>query len=506
VVEPVRDPPLRRAFNGRALQNVSRTQTVDPLCVFEPSTLEDIVGIVRRASDEGTTVRAIGSCHSWSDVALGGGYVLRPKRHTGALELDHVRDGVDTSRLVRIKAGTRIRDLNELLDARGLALPNMGGYDGQTFAGVMSTATHGSGVAHGPLASFVRSLDLVAAGGVVHRIEPADGITDEDAYRAAHPDRVIERDDQVLDAVLVGMGLLGVVHSVTIEAVPAYRLREERVLRTWADVRPELADPAFLDGFDHYELYVSPYGDGDDNPCMVCTRTPTDESQPPWWSKRARRSPSPEILALIPGIGSVLNVAAGLFPRLVPRMIRMTLGALTDDEYVNKSYRVYNIGRANHVPAYSAEIGVPVDERGRHMEAIERIFAIAERHARLGDVYQTSPLALRFVAPSSAPMAMMHGRPTMMIELIMLKRTQGGMELIAEYEDALYDLEGRPHWGQINTLTPGRVRALYPQLDAWLEVHDRLNSDGVFDSAFSKRVGIRQVDRDPRPSLADPPR
>ena len=69
----------------------------------------------------------------------------------------------------------------------------MGGYDGQTFAGVMSTATHGSGVAFGPLASFVRSIDLVAAGGVVHRIEPRDGITDADAYRAAHPDRVIER-------------------------------------------------------------------------------------------------------------------------------------------------------------------------------------------------------------------------------------------------------------------------------------------------------------------------
>ena len=72
------------------------------------------------------------------------------------------------------------------------------------------------------------------------------------------------------------MGLLGIVHSVTIEAVPAYRLCEKRVLRGWSDVRAELADPAFLDGFDHYELYVSPYGDGSDNPCMVCTRTPTD--------------------------------------------------------------------------------------------------------------------------------------------------------------------------------------------------------------------------------------
>jgi hypothetical protein len=365
---------------------------------------------------------------------------------------------------------------------------------GYSVAGVMATATHGTGVAYGPLASFARSLDLVAAGGVVHRIEPAGGITDPDAYRGAHPDRELSQDDALFAAVQVGMGLLGVVYSVTIEAVPAYRLCERRVLREWRSVREEIADPAFLDGFEHYELYLSPYGDGTDNPCMVCTRTPTEES-PPWWSKRARRSLSPEILALVPRIGAILNVAAGLVPRAVPSMIRMTLKALTDDEYIGKSHRVYNIGRANHVPAYSAEIGVPVDARGLHLEAIDRILAIAERHARLGDVFQTSPLALRFVAPSDAPMAMMHGRRTMMIELIMLRRTQGGLELLADYEDALYDCEGRPHWGQVNTLTPAIVRRLYPGLDDWLAVHDRLNESGVFDNDFSKRAGLRRADR-----------
>ena len=50
-------------------------------------------------------------------------------------------------------------------------------------------------------------------------------------------------------------------------------------------------------------------------------------------------------------------------------------------------------------------------------------------------------------------MSMMQGRDTMMIELIELSRCDGGYELIAAYEKELSKLGGRPHWGQVNTLT-----------------------------------------------------
>ena len=86
-------------------------------------------------------------------------------------------------------------------------------------------------------------------------------------------------------------------------------------------------------------------------------------------------------------------------------------------------------------------------------------------------------------------MSMMHGRDTMMIELIQATDTEGGFELLGAYEEALYDIGGRPHWGQVNTLT-GPLRRMYPEFDRWLAVHDDLNASGVFDSPFSKRVGI----------------
>jgi hypothetical protein len=64
--------------------------------------------------------------------------------------------------------------------------------------------------------------------------------------------------------------------------------------------------------------------------------------------------------------------------------------------------------------------------------------------------------------------------------------------VLAAYENALYALDGRPHWGQVNTLTGSHelVASLYEQLPRWLDAHATLNSSHVFDSPFSKRVGI----------------
>ncbi len=93
----------------------------------------------------------------------------------------------DSVTLVRVQAGIRIAELNAYLESRKLALANMGGFDGQTVAGVISTSTHGSGIGFGPLSDLVRSLDIVGPDGAVCRIEPADGPTDPDAYRRATP-------------------------------------------------------------------------------------------------------------------------------------------------------------------------------------------------------------------------------------------------------------------------------------------------------------------------------
>jgi FAD/FMN-containing dehydrogenase len=480
-----------RASRRTAWRNHTGNQGIDPLRIYRPTTLEELVDIVQAAERDGVTVRAVGSGHSWSDVALTPGFLIEThgldRTPDGPPEL--LRAGVDGARLVWTEAGIPLRELNPRLHARGLALSNMGGYDAQTIAGVISTSTHGSGIGFGPLNDAVRSLDLVGSGGIVYRIEPTDGPTDADAFAARHPQRELIQDDRTFHAAVVGMGCMGIVYGAILAVEPAYCLREVRTLTTWDEVREQLRSGAVLQQHRHWEVLVNPYPREGRHRCLVTTRDPAACDRP---GANRSRAWLVELASAFPPTSSLINLIVGLWPRLSPRLIDVQLSAIARKDYENVSYKVLNIGNANRLHAYSAEIGVPIDAAGSHIEAVERIFQMAHQHRELGEVFHTSAISLRFVRASPAFLSMMHGRDTMMIELIQLTHTEGGMELLAAYEDALYALGGRPHWGQINTLTGsnGLLEAMYPRLADWQEVHARLNASGVFDSPFSKRVGL----------------
>ena len=208
-----------------------------------------------------------------------------------------------------------------------------------------------------------------------------------------------------------------------------------------------------------------------------------------------QRNSIPEFIATLAITPHVLNLVTDLRPAWSPWLLDRALLALADEEFTSASYKVLNIGTANLLPAYSAEIGVPVDDRESHVRAVDRIIEIADEHRRIGGVYHTSPIALRFVKASEKYLSMMEGRMTMMIELIQMTRTEGGVELLDAYERGLDELAigARPHWGQINRLNREEIEGAYPHLGDWLAVHGRLNASGVFGGPFARRVGFEEL-------------
>src|SRR5207302_9977697 len=136
---------------------------------------------------------------------------------------------------VRVQAGITIRELGRELDARGLALENVGDIDAQTLAGAISTATHGTGARLRNLSSQVRELTLVLADGSTLAVSA-------------------EREPEIFRAARVGLGALGVIAEATIRCVPAFTLHGVDAPAPLADVLDRFEQLALAN--DHFEFFV----------------------------------------------------------------------------------------------------------------------------------------------------------------------------------------------------------------------------------------------------------
>ena len=153
-------------------------------------------------------------------------------------------------------------------------------------------------------------------------------------------------------------------------------------------------------------------------------------------------------------------------------------------DYENVSYRVLNIGNANLLHAYSAEIGVPVTG-DVHVRAVEKC-----RDRRPAPAPRRRLPLLGVRAALRARVAGLHvddERPRDDDDRAdpahpHRGRARGGRPRGGSRA------RGRPHWGGQHPDGQPRARAEHVSaLRDWIAAHERFNSTGVFDSPFSKR-------------------
>lgn len=424
--------------------NWARTATARPARIRTPASVAELCEEVARAIREGLRVRMVGSGHSFTDIAVTDGLLIRPDGLRGLETVDAA------TRRVTVLAGTPLHELGPALWAHGLALANLGDIDRQTVAGALATGTHGTGESHGSLASQVAGFDLVTPTGDLLTV-------DEDT----RPD--------LFHAAVVGLGAFGVVARVTLQCVAAFGLhaveRPGSLDRILDDV------DAFFGSADHAEFYWFPHT----RRVLEKADTrigPTGLRPLPTW--RARLDDDFLSNTVFEGLNRVATAA----PRTIPALNAVAARALSARSYSDRSYRVFASSRT--VVFRESEFAIPRQSTADVLREMDRWFRTS------GDQV-AFPVEVRVGPAEDAWLATAHGRDTAYISVHQYHRRPHD-----RYFDAvaaiMREAGGRPHWGKLHALDRADLPALYPNLDRARALRDDLDPGGSFRNGYIDRV------------------
>lgn len=435
----------RSARTGTVWTNWARTARSLPELEIVPTRVEQIALAVERAIETGRTVKPIGASHSFSAIGATEGIRIDLSRMRGLAAADTARGRVT------LWGGTHLWELPSILEPLGLALPNMGDIDRQTIAGATQTGTHGTGLRFGGLATCVVGATLVSGTGETL-------VIDEDH----HP--------ELLPAVAMGLGALGVVATLTLQCVPRFLLRAEEAPAPLDEV---------LDGFeartraaDHFEFFWFPHTRTVRT--KTNTRLPLDAGADPlaplakWIDEELANN-----LAF-----GLCTAAGSLAPRAIPRINGVIETLSSRRTYTDVSHRVYVTNR--RVRFHEMEYGVPLEAVP---DAVRELRSLIERRR-----YRVSfPIEVRAAASDDLLLSTARGRETGYIAVHRYWRDRD-RGYFRDAERVLASYGGRPHWGKMHSSDAARLREVHPGFEAFLEVRDRLDPLRVFANAHLDRL------------------
>ncbi|MET0419021.1 MAG: D-arabinono-1,4-lactone oxidase [Actinoplanes sp.] len=426
-------------LNARRWINWGGNQQSLAVDVLTPGTVDEVAAQVKEASGTGRRVKAVGSGHSFTSIAVANDQRMVLHRLSDLVSID--------GPLVTVQAGMPLTKLNAILADHGLAMPNLGDIDVQTVAGAISTGTHGTGIEHATLASCVESVKLVTGNGEV---------------------LTVGKDDEIFPAARLGLGALGILVEVTLRCVEAFTLL--------ADERP-MPLPEVLAGLDdwipaneHVEFYWYPYTDRAQ--LKINKRVPANDRP----LSPVRGWLDDEFLAntLFQGV----NRLGRAVPATVPAISAIAARALTARTYTNRSDRVFCTPR--RVRFTEMEYEIPRAALPEVLDALPRIIGSLPFKVQF-------PVEVRFTGPDDVWLS--HGYDRQSAYVAVHQYIGVAYEpYFRAVEAVCQPLGGRPHWGKLHYRTADDLRPVYPKFDDFVAVRDRLDPARVFANDYLDRV------------------
>lgn len=394
---------------------------------------------LQRIVAAGVEVRAVGTRHSFNAIADTYGDHVFTQGLPQTLEIDAVR-GTAT-----VAGAVRYGDLANALERRGLALTNMASLPHISVAGAVSTATHGSGVGNGNLATDVVGLEFVGADGSLIELQEGNG-----DFAGA----------------VVGLGALGVVTRLTLKLRPSYRLHQSVFL--------DLPLPDALENFE--EIMSSAYS------VSMFTQWREDRIDQVW------------VKSLDPSPAEFFGARSA--SRRMHPIATMPAGNCTDQLGVPGPWheRLPHF-RMEFTPSSGKELQseylVPMEN------AVDAFKAIHRLRAEIVPLLQTSEI--RTIAADELWMSPCYRQPCAGIHFTWKPLVDEVLALLSKLDGTVEKFGARPHWGKLIAMPPEQIAGGFARLNDFLTLARRYDPDFKFWNPFLRR----HLAEDGRPDKAE---
>ncbi|RJU02098.1 FAD-binding protein [Arthrobacter frigidicola] len=396
-----------------------------------PTEVRALQEIVAAAS----SVRALGSRHSFSDIADTTGTLVSLENLPSTISVD------GAGRTVSVGAATRYGELAAELQRQGFAIANLASLPHISVAGAVATATHGSGNGNGNLATAVAAIEFVTASGALRTV-----------LRGEDPD---------FEGMVVNLGALGIMTRLTLDIEPSFTVRQDaytglpwdRVLGNFE----EITGAAYS-----VSLFTDWAGDTVSQAWLKSQTSADDDG--PAASDFFGGTRAEEPLHPVPGMSPVnctqqLGVPGPWSDRLAHFRLAFTpsSGAELQSEYLVGSEHA--------------------------LAAIDAVRSLAPKLAPLLQISE-----IRTMAADRLWLSSNYGRSGIGLHFTW-KPLQAEVEaFLPELESSLAPFAARPHWGKLFTRQAGPLERLYPRLGDFRALADAWDPKGKFRNGFLERT------------------
>jgi FAD-linked oxidoreductase len=398
--------------------NWAGNESCHPREIAYPRSEDEVSEIIAAATRDRLPIRVVGAGHSFSPICPTDGVLISLDRMSGIVAAD------PAARRITLQPGTRIRELGDPLWDMGLCLKNQGDIDSQHIVGAISTATHGSGLRQQCFSATAKRFRVVLPSG--------------EAINVA------EDTPELLAAMQVSLGLLGVITEVEVEVREVFALAEriefwplEEVLSRWED---EMSSRR------HFSFFWMPAADSPDRLFMDYPDglDMTDRSRVKLYDELPATS--------LDERGSVHAVRA---------------------DRVDRPYRIYpDPDFQGEIVMRELEYMVPAEQGKDAFLALRNL--VLTKYP--GNKY---PIEIRSIAADEASLSPFHRRDSVSVSICGHKHL-GYREFLADVARVLDPFDPRPHWGKIHYMDRPRLERAFPEYGQFLSIRERLDPSGTF--------------------------